>query len=617
MNRKLLYLTTIILTLAGCASEDYVGNEELHEANEKGRPVSFDLTSAPQTRSERYGAEAASDLNNNFVVWGDKTMSDNSKQTVFDNYQVNYVTNSANTTTSNSAGWEYVGYTSKKNVGQTIKYWDFSADKYNFFAYSLGKGVEVTPATDPKTYTYATSTNMTSTGYTLSGSVDELAACYISDKVEKTNMSATNTQVSLKFRRLGAKVKIALYETIPGYSVKDVRFYRDGSIASSDAGYGTTAYLYAANYAEATPTILSHTDGEGTISVRYDSETPTLGWTPTDSGKENPYISFGNSDPTSTDWGNWAGREYEKQAEGKYIGRSSVEATGPKDFISVLPSPSVATPTDLKLKVDYTLLSRDDSKEEIHVTGATATVPAQFAVWKPNCAYTYLFKISDNTNGSTGKDILGLSPITLDAVYVNAEGQQETITTVTEPSITTYQKGADHTTSEYKAGDIYVVVHDGTDVIELRSSNAKLYMAEAIAADDNHPVNITEATVANAIANAITNPTAENKDANGNIMTVTEITPSILNFVSSIPGSAMPDGNEITIKCAKFAAAASTTYVFQYTKMAPVLYADEIEYNTAKGTSLTAEEFAALTTEQKTKTPAEYQYKVIKVGSGS
>ena len=37
---------------------------------------------------------------------------------------------------------------------------------------------------------------------------------------------------------------------------------------------------------------------------------------------------------------------------------------------------------------------------------------------------------------------------------------------------------------------------------------------------------------------------------------------------------------------------------------AAVLYADETEYNTAKGTSLTAEEFSALTTEQKTKTPA-------------
>lgn len=605
MNRNLLYISTIILTLAGCASEDYIGDPETRIQNENGKAISLNLTAAPQTRSAKTGAEAASDLNNNFVIWGDKTItvSDNTtKQTVFDNYQVNYVTNSANTTTSNSAGWEYVGYTSKKNVGQTIKFWDYSADHYDFFAYSLGKGDK---PNDLENTSYATATEMNGDGYKLSGTVEELAACYISDKVTKPHaeLSAANTQVSLKFRRLGAKVKIALYETIPGYSVKDVKFYRDGSILSGAAeGYGTTAYLYAANYAETTRTILSHTDGTGTISVEYGSETPTLGWTPTDSEKDKPYISFGDSDPTATDWANWAEKDY-KQAEGNYIGRSSVTATGTKDFMLVLPSPSVVTPTDLKLKIDYTLLTRDGLGETIHVTGATATVPAAYAQWKPNYSYTYLFKISDNTNGLTNPNVatkIGLSPITLDAVVcAGADGEQETVTTVTDPSITTYQKGSDFaTTDTYNAGDIYVVVTTSAGVATLTTTdddtnniNAKLYAVtneKGSSTSDTPARQITETSVANVLTKEPVSGSYAVTDANGWTMTVTPVAANVLSAITQIDANDAPDGKAITINGAKFTAVAGTTYVFEYIH----------------------------TTTDETPVTTKY-YKVIKVASGS
>lgn len=103
--------------------------------------------------------------------------------------------------------------------------------------------------------------------------------------------------------------------------------------------------------------------------------------------------------------------------------------TPPADAVTVLPNPDGS---ELNLKVDYTLLSRDGNGEEIKVIGATATVPATFAKWQPNNSYTYIFKISDNTNGAVGS-IIGLRPITLDAVVnTDADGRQETVTTVTE-----------------------------------------------------------------------------------------------------------------------------------------------------------------------------------------
>ena len=59
------------------------------------------------------------------------------------------------------------------------------------------------------------------------------------------------------------------------------------------------------------------------------------------------------------------------------------------------------------------------------------------------------------------------------------------------------------------------------------------------------------------------------------------------------------------------------TYAVQYTVSAAVLYANVSEYNTAKGTSLDATAFAALSDAEKTKTPAVYQYKIIVVGANS
>ena len=558
MNRKFRHIAlctlTAVMTMAACTSDDFVGDERLREANENGRPMSFNLTSAPQTRAQRTGADAASDLNNNFVVWGDKTKSDNT-QIVFNNYQVNYVTNSANTTTTNSAGWEYVGYTNLPNgttttsgIGQTIKYWDYSASNYNFFAYSLGKG-HTTDGASPTT-TYATASAMTSDGYTLSGTDDQLKACYISDKKTITPSASSGTEVELQFRNFASKVKMAFYETIPGYSVNNVQFYPD---AGTTTTAGDVPYLYAS------PNSLPATGSNAVLyTVSFDTNGKAQVSAPTsDSHASN--LAFG-TDLTYT-----AGKESrEPQPEGTtpYIGRSSNQAT-PTDAVTVLPNPSGA---DLHLKIDYTLLSRDGNGEEIKVKGATATVPAVYAKWQPNYSYTYLFKISDNTNGTTGQSILGLSPITLDAVVnVDAEGKQETVTTITDPSITTYQKGSDYaTTDEYNAGTIYIVVADGTDLATLVTTgnaddiNAKLYKATVA---EGSTALVTETVAATAIAN---------------LTPVGSSDADVLSLTNEIAAADSPDGKAIVFhtpdanedpviyKAAKFTAAAGI-YVFEYT----------------------------------------------------
>ena len=81
------------------------------------------------------------------------------------------------------------------------------------------------------------------------------------------------------------------------------------------------------------------------------------------------------------------------------------------------------------MKVDYTLVSEDGSNETIKITGATVKVPAKYTNWQPNYIYTYIFKITEDTNGSTGGSSTGLHPIVFDAMVTeDLTGSQTTET---------------------------------------------------------------------------------------------------------------------------------------------------------------------------------------------
>ena len=200
MKKTLLLATILAITaLTSCTEDTYVGEQNLKAINEGA--ISFGSATPAVTRAS--GGDAATLLNNNFVLFGYKTLSSET-QTVFDNYQVNYVANSANTTESNTADWEYVSYknlpygtTTTENgtlnvqgvaanatasgIEQSIKYWDFSASQYNFFAYSLGAG-EADNGDDDTENQYAKASPLSNSTYTLEGTQAQLGTCYISNK---------------------------------------------------------------------------------------------------------------------------------------------------------------------------------------------------------------------------------------------------------------------------------------------------------------------------------------------------------------------------------------------------------------------------------------------------
>lgn len=603
MKRRLLFAAIALVTLAGCTEDSIVNNVTETPVKSELKAITFASSNAATTRAGEYtGAEAAGKLNDKFIVGGFKgtgtstvfsgsTISTEgvpATTTVYDNYQVNWVDNSAHTSTSNTTGWEYVSYpflepsslVNTNGIKQSIKYWDYSTTQYDFIAYSTSDATVVTGSTVPTAgQVHVTAINAANAGkkasgaYQLTGDAAALTKCYIADMqtvyrdkdAVNDALGDYNEVVQFKFRSLSSKVRLALYETVPGYSIKNVVFYTDASTPATDG----KAYLYTAG---------SNFNEEGTYTVYF----PTIGSSnKSNSDYNKAHLAFtaaSGGTASTKDFGaltgdlatgNFATSEGQEAAisgtDKGYLGRSSATATYAGTYANnyytvVLPNEDGAV---LNLKVNYTLISADGSGEFINVTGATATVPAQYAQWKSGYAYTYIFKISDRTNGYTDPSAgpAGLYPITFDAVVTETEDEiQETITTVSEPSITTFGYDAANkkyypSSTDYALGTtVYAtVMANGAVVNTTFMTDLHLYKVALRSGVTNYA--ITEAAVAD----------AWNHQAVSNITFEHVCTPlyngSNAADVSKVPGE---DGNEKTIDAVMFKPTTAGYYAIQY-----------------------------------------------------
>lgn len=590
--KKKLFFAAMAIALASCTSDDFVGeNNNSPNVPQNDSQITFGLGVNRTTRADIYGSAAAELLGNNFYVTGTKgTEADNSPTPtlVFDNYLVHYGTNTAGTTESNTANWEYVGIVPGTTTGcenyvklsdlnsQTIKYWDYSVNQYDFLAFSVGKDFKAkkdktSPASDEIGVTamkYGTNLASSGVAYTFYlPSEDALSSTYISDITEVTQTNF-GKEVQLKFKSLGAKVRVALYETVPGYSVKDVKFYTVDGTTDFSGAKGTDAALISAT---GIPTkgkievIFPHVGNDNDTKEDYNEASATV----TPGSGAALYKTFG----ALTD--QLVAKQADEVGTGNiFLGRSLPNASFAGDkakgfYLNVFP---VSSPAPLTLRVDYTLVPIDGAAETILVKGAKAVVPATYTKWLPNYAYTYVFKISDNTNGWTGtaSQPSGLFPITFDAVVAeatDATGEQTTITTVATPSITTYQQGHTSATDEYSiatAKNIYVqVMQDGSLVSTLSNTNSLLYAVSKADA--------TEAEVMDALEKRTTAIDAD--DVTGrNSITLTKNSNIDATVTSIVNG---PDDNPITVTAGQAAeiaigslAAGTYAYVYDYSTAA-------------------------------------------------
>lgn len=240
------------LALASCSSDDFLGEIQGNEQNGATSAINFGGDTGKITRDPSTDKTAAELLENNFVVVGfkgNKTDAANNENYAFDHYNVNFKDGSAFSTESNRAGWEYVNQdmnvkgtkpaASLAQGGasqQTIKYWDHSCKSYDFIAFSMGKK---DAASEYATPTHVDKDNLATAAYTLSGNVNTLSECYISDMKTVTEPNYNKTSVSMSFRHLASKVRMALFEIVPGYVISDVKFYTDATSTTTDNTEGT------------------------------------------------------------------------------------------------------------------------------------------------------------------------------------------------------------------------------------------------------------------------------------------------------------------------------------------------------------------------------------------
>ena len=632
MKKNLFLAALALVALASCTDSDFVGDTSPDVGqNEQGAIVFNSNTNAITRAGEFTGATAAEKLGRMFVVEGTKGSEQTtspSTTVVFDNYLVGYTYNTAATTESNTNNWEYVnlektGITDRMTPAtwtalhtvtapataaqaQTIKYWDYDTNQYDFIAWSTGTceaipvpAEEAAPASGKIQVSRINQVTTTApTGFTMRAArVEDLKQCYYTD-INTVLRASYGTPVTLTFRNMTATVRVALYETIPGYSVKDVEFYQDETTTLGTQNNPATLYTTGDN----------KLPQSGKVTVLY-PRVGTNNSSAVDHNKASVTVAADASTAvTKQEFGpltsQYTGKDPSgHEAEGNiYLGRTLPNATFAgsnansfyKDVI-----PNTAGGTVLTLRLNYKLVSTDGSGETITVYGAKAVVPAIYTKWLPNYAYTYIFKISDNSNGWTTATTVnqpnpGLFPITFDAMvtsFVDANAEQTTVTTVATPSITTYQQGHNTGTDgvytvpdEYKnnGAKLYVkVMNNGTAVTGLSNTNSLFFKIEKNSAD----YIASEAEVMDALENHApdyaydaTSPVGRNgitltaQTNTGDNLVINNSATSIVNGVDNQPVS-VSSGEVAEINLA------GLTGTFAYVYVSTAATADEKIYN--------------------------------------
>lgn len=287
------------------------------------------------------------------------------------------------------------------NANQYLKYWDNSAATTAFYAYApyINNGVK-------STVTYVDGTAQSATGNdtyvmcfpdgTIEAGMDNPALSEYMYAYNKVPKSEYGHDVPLQFQRLNAKVNIKFWEDVPGYKVRILDLQegtyagvqaaasiKDGS--TPDFGYKGGKF-YKKNgvkisFAGATPAMKQFV---GTVQTNSE---PLVFAAPTDAQiGENRYAASASA---STYYAIPKGQGGNLLA-GTSTDFSDAGAAEDGDFAL----------TGFTFHVSYELTA-EDTGEKIVVNNATVHVPCDYANWKPNTHYTYIFKITKNSNGST------------------------------------------------------------------------------------------------------------------------------------------------------------------------------------------------------------------------
>ena len=334
-----------LMGLMGCSGGHVVEPDASGDAGgqtESTEAIAFSTNLPEQqavTRSEPLETYAQ-----NFKVWGYKNMSYDDGtgygglQEVFPGYITNWEENTASTTTTNSHDWEYVLTT---YPDQSVKYWDFAATAYRFFAVAPANA-EGTYTSDGNSITFTMNTDATDAS-------DPQKKPYYSRLWFSTGQLPTYADkqfgrpVVLEFIRPLARVRFKFTYVYPREGIK----------------LGAKTFMPTADYNNATPTGIAR---KGTVTLSFPltgTRTQETLVSTTADGTDALAAFTEDWDPEDDS------KDYTETDNGWY---------------TVLPNNTQGS---------YTLTVNINGSDK------TAVVPAEYMHWLPGYQYTYVFKITE------------------------------------------------------------------------------------------------------------------------------------------------------------------------------------------------------------------------------
>ena len=362
MHKHIFIISALAICLLSCSTPE---QDDLLIPEPQPGSISFGGNSgswqdAPTSRAGETGLET---IAKSFRVWGYKNTGGNhtdgftEPQKVMDGYIVNWNQPAAGGTGS----WEYSGIKNPNlnNATQTVKYWDYSATCYRYFAFSpedakvtttiLQEGGNST--SQAGTTSEEGSTNQTDKASKVSFQIPfeykedatSSSTPYISDLWLSDNQNFGDD------KKYGACVKLTFAPIVTKVRIKfkypeNIKVAITGISFQPQTGKVPTAGNILINYP---------ITGTGTA--------PAYSWTTTQTGIINLSIP------------------YEEDTD------SNHQTTERKKWYFVPPSGNTTNTG----QGDYTMTATIDGKT------STAIIPAEYMQWKAGYQYTYIFKITE------------------------------------------------------------------------------------------------------------------------------------------------------------------------------------------------------------------------------
>lgn len=351
MNKlSILTISVMTLCLLSCSSSEQ-DNPVIPEPQYGS--ISFGGNSgswqdAPISRAGETGLET---IATSFRVWGYKNTGGNKTDgfTNPQNVMNGYIVNWKQPKTGETGSWEYTGIENKElKTTQTIKFWDYSATCYRYFAFSPANTKVTTTLLSEDGSTANNLNTATQTSFSIPFEYKENATTvttpYISDLWLSDNQNFEN-------RKYGECVKLTFAPIIAKVRFK-FNYLKDTKISITD--------IVFKNINDAPSPI------EGKIIVSY----PITGtgtkasykWVTTEPGTDPLKFTI----------------PYEEDTDLNH------QATERKKWYYVPPLGDSNKPQGA-----YIITATIDGKK------STATIPAEYMQWKAGYQYTYIFKITE------------------------------------------------------------------------------------------------------------------------------------------------------------------------------------------------------------------------------